>query len=648
VPNFQAMLAYSSAELECAGILIRIKIVINNHVFISKIYLYISLLCGGHVDSFFRNILNGIQMAYIGKKDLSSFVSSLIVSDITTASTSALVYFFAVSRIHCKLKTTGIDLKGEHKDLFISFCSELMSISDDKTLVWNPFKPSINKDKNKPNWQKDKAFKTVVNSNLLSRSFDSKEEYPRRKSLLDFTSGEAEVHSDAEDNFSESYYSSIAQLYSFCCLALRTHNFSNKGGEIPIGDVLMELEKVYGVAGVLAAEIIRGDKSKGVDFKSNINLSPSVASLEDLLIGYVPVVSERELVKVVTNSAAVELIDQSKHTYDEGIPMNILLKGVPGTGKSHLFDKIIKDNLRLDAQSHNIKRINVHAASDNTAFMQGVGISLKDKQLTYEEKRGGVLQHLLEAIKHPFQPYVLILEEIQENSLNELIGDLIYLIEPAKRVKVCDYIDAVDSLNGEVVLLNSLAAQNGVNYVSLPSLVEKNNNLKLVFPENLFVFCTTNYRDDKKIIEDNLMRRFEIIDLYPKTDKDHKELYEKDEVRLFLKSLNVSILNVLHVSEPHPDRFMVGHSRFMGVKSGSDFTRALKKVVDEFKEIRDVDFIVFSEVMAGVTESISGLSSILHKDIIDEIKVNSQQENEVASYYSLINVLQKHSAYPFL
>jgi len=102
---------------------------------------------------------------------------------------------------------------------------------------------------------------------------------------------------------------------------------------------------------------------------------------------------------------------------------NLLLKGVPGTGKSKTIENIINDDLGLGDKPQNICRINIHSASSNADLMQGIGINSNDGNIEYKEKQGLIYNHIKKALFAPNQPFVLVLEEIQENSLNELIGD---------------------------------------------------------------------------------------------------------------------------------------------------------------------------------------------------------------------------------
>ncbi|HHF0565171.1 TPA: AAA family ATPase, partial [Vibrio antiquarius] len=182
--------------------------------------------------------------------------------------------------------------------------------------------------------------------------------------------------------------------------------------------------------------------------------------------------SESSAEELVVKSDFLELSKLGRCPCIDDLPLNILLKGVPGTGKSYLIDRIVESVLEIEVTSNNVKRINIHSASDNSSLMQGIGIALVGDKISYLEKQGGILSHLIDAIKHPNQPYVLILEEIQENSLNELIGDLIYLIEPEKRVNVGDYIEYKElfgSLESDIDSIEWLSNQPGVHSVRLPS-----------------------------------------------------------------------------------------------------------------------------------------------------------------------------------
>ena len=314
---------------------------------------------------------------------------------------------------------------------------------------------------------------------------------------------------------------------------------------------------------------------------------------------------------------------------------NILFKGVPGTGKSRAINEIIKKHLGLEKNYKNTLRINIHSASSNSDLMQGIGISTNaNGNIKYSEKQGLILDIIKRATFHPNQPFILILEEIQENSLNELIGDLIYLIEDDKRAKLTADNEEYDSY--EELVDRLVDKDDTLDYVEIPFLVNDSTNYKkMIMPDNLFIFCTSNYRDDKKVIEDNLLRRFEVVEIYPKNQKqmgknDNEEYYfKRKEISDFLEALNQSILNVMKDNhEIHPDRFIIGHAIWQNVNDEQSFYKSFLKLVVEFKDIREIEFDTF-------------------KTILDKV-VMPHELKTYNSYYEMIKDLQNKISYVFL
>ncbi len=298
---------------------------------------------------------------------------------------------------------------------------------------------------------------------------------------------------------------------------------------------------------------------------------------------------------------------------------NLLLKGVPGTGKSRAIEKIINEKLNLKDHKENILRINIHSASSNADLMQGIGISSKDGKIEYKEKQGLILNLIERATFKPHQPFVLILEEIQENSLNELIGDLIYLIEEDKRAK--DIVADDEAYEYQELVEKIIKDNPQTAYVEIPYLVNDSTEYrKMIMPNNLYIFCTSNYRDDKKVIEDNLLRRFEVLEIYPKVDVVNEYCKE------FFSQLNKNILEVMK-DEIHPDRFLIGHSNWLYVDNDKKFYRAFLKVVVEFKDIKEVEFSDFKEIVE---------------------KLPLVNELDLSSYKALIEDLQTKAGYDFL
>lgn len=308
---------------------------------------------------------------------------------------------------------------------------------------------------------------------------------------------------------------------------------------------------------------------------------------------------------------------------------NLLLKGVPGTGKSRELDEIVNnkifalkegvaDNPCLsisDLKKTNVIRINVHSGLTNAELMQGIGvITTTTHDIKYQEKQGLVLKHIAKAILNPSLPYVIILEEVQENNLNRLIGDLIFLVEEKRRTVFTE--DYREKLTGELdfEFVSQLTLQKAQeNKVLLPSLVEKGKEIYICLPSNVFIFCTTNYRDDKRIMEDNLLRRFEVVEIYP----DDAPL-TNSKVKAFFKKLNEAILEVFQErQELHPDRYLCGHAIWIDVSDKPSFARALNKVAVEFKDIREIDWATYKQILDMTGLDLSALDSYkgLHEEL---------------------------------
>jgi hypothetical protein len=306
----------------------------------------------------------------------------------------------------------------------------------------------------------------------------------------------------------------------------------------------------------------------------------------------------------------LDIIKEVSGTIKNDFPYkNLLLKGVPGTGKSKEVEDKIRENIfgTKDGSNENeclpigqllntnIIRINVHSGLSNSELMQGIGvITTANNEIKYHEKQGLILEHIARAILNPSLPYCVILEEIQENSLNRLIGDLIFLIEENRRVTFKKDHPELIGKPVDYQLVSDLTIENANdNKTKLPSLVESGKEIFLCIPNNLYFFCTSNYRDDRKIMEDNLLRRFDVLEVFPDSSA-----IEHSEVRTFFEDLNIAILNKMaELNETHPDHFLCGHVIWMKVNDIKSFSRALNKLIIDFKDLKELDWDTFKEII---------------------------------------------------
>lgn len=323
------------------------------------------------------------------------------------------------------------------------------------------------------------------------------------------------------------------------------------------------------------------------------------------------------------------------HEYGSYKYKNVLLKGVPGTGKSHKIDYIIENELKI-IYSKNKLRINIHAASSNSDLLQGIGINSDENgNIVYLEKQGIILKFIITAIMNPNEPFALVLEEIQENSLNELIGDLIYLLEETKRTDIKALIAelglSLEDFNDYQELLDEIISQKPkINYVQIPYLIESEPKFRnFILPTNLYLFFTSNYRDDKKVIEDNLLRRIATFEVFPKYRDKLGMDFKNEEVSDFLKDLNDSIINQFRDREVHPDRFLIGHANWLNVENSESFYESLLKVIIEFQDIKELYFSDVNEIL----KAIENYPSFLEPEIDNKIKA-------AETYFDIIELLQ--------
>lgn len=169
------------------------------------------------------------------------------------------------------------------------------------------------------------------------------------------------------------------------------------------------------------------------------------------------------------------------------------------------------------------------------------------------------------------KPYILIIDEINRGNISKILGELITLIEPSKRI------------GGDEELR-----------VSLPySANEFDGGKGFGVPKNLYIIGTMNTADRSiALLDTALRRRFEFVEMMP--DCEHKEIStdcESVNLQKLLKAMNERIEFLL-------DReHTIGHSFFIKVNSLSTLQQVFKNKIipllqeyfyDDYKKIQAV------------------------------------------------------------
>lgn len=252
------------------------------------------------------------------------------------------------------------------------------------------------------------------------------------------------------------------------------------------------------------------------------------------------------------------------------IPLNQILYGPPGTGKTYTtinkaleilksYDEITeipegrqkqKEIFDTFVAKGQIEFVTFHQSYGYEEFVEGIKPSVKNGTVIYETKNGVFKNLCKKALEGKDKPYILIIDEINRGNIAKILGELITLIEPSKRIGKSEGLQLTLPYSGESF---------GV-------------------PRNLCIIGTMNTADRSiALLDTALRRRFEFVEMMPDSEylKDKKISDSGNTIELdrLLESMNNRIEFLL-------DReHTIGHSYFMGVESIEDLRKVFKNKI---------------------------------------------------------------------
>ena len=161
----------------------------------------------------------------------------------------------------------------------------------------------------------------------------------------------------------------------------------------------------------------------------------------------------------------------------------VILEGPPGTGKSRMAKKILKEQFK-----DNGIVTQFHPSTTYEDFVAGLSPDISNKDLRFQANAG----HLLQAAKLANNgPTLLLIDEINRADLGRVLGEAIYLFEPGK-------------------------AEEG-RTVQLPHKIDDKSTISL--PKDLFVIATMNTADKSvSKIDLAIRRRFAFVRMMPERE----------------------------------------------------------------------------------------------------------------------------------
>ncbi len=316
--------------------------------------------------------------------------------------------------------------------------------------------------------------------------------------------------------------------------------------------------------------------------------------------------------------------------------LNQILYGPPGTGKTYSttaramaivkgikVEEVTEEHrkefhdLRFDSNkgSGQIEMVTFHQNYSYEDFVEGIRPSLaKEGGLEYELRPGAFRKIVKAALDNSHCRFVLIIDEINRGNIPKILGDLITLIEPSRRL-----------------------GQNNETTVTLPYSGDS-----FGVPGNLFIIGTMNTADRSILpLDIALRRRFDHVEMMP--DPGHKLISDNVDgidLRKMLKAINARISLLLDRER------QIGHTYLFNVENVESLanifkTRILPLLLEYFyddwskvqKVLGDAEFIKKSSNKAFVDHLKE--DDLTDSDVYERIPWNSKKWEDTNQYRSI-------------
>jgi hypothetical protein len=142
------------------------------------------------------------------------------------------------------------------------------------------------------------------------------------------------------------------------------------------------------------------------------------------------------------------------------IKKQLILQGVPGTGKTHVARCLA--HLLTAGRDECVRLVQFHPAYTYEEFVEGIKVRTVEvngrHEPTYPVEEGLLCAFAEQAAAFPSRPHVLIVDEINRGNLPRIFGELLYLLEYREQAVVLPYSRRRFQLPGNLYLLGTMNA----------------------------------------------------------------------------------------------------------------------------------------------------------------------------------------------
>jgi len=348
--------------------------------------------------------------------------------------------------------------------------------------------------------------------------------------------------------------------------------------------------------------------------------------------------------------------------------------GVPSTGKSYYYNEglIKKTGLPIG----NLYKISIEKGINGTTSNRLIlGYGYKDGIPV--DKEGILLKTLKKAIKNPYQTYVLVLEDVHNQNMNDLLSPIISIMKNTDRYDIPMLFQQYNKVKHElwikelqykymiedkisfdsykrliafikefITLNNQNDLENKLSYpvsILLPNIINDNVEEEYFLPNNLIINMTSNYNQNS-ILEVEWEDRINSVIFEPVSSKIRLNKYSHEDAQpriidIYIK-INELLENELYKYEYlEAEKLLLGHyilmNEDMKITSVGEYNMIKKMLFSVNNSLEYYGIYNKREIIISI------IISLLEIDLFEEYVIKKLGSNNIFKIIS--NVSDIHS-----